>query len=210
MVVCCLQSCFGRPAMLARTPGTRQPMTSVANKRRQTMAVFILLSTFAFGVVGALRFFVRSLDATPSPQPRVKTKGEWVAEVWLEWPICRGSTMYRQRFRFRWMARLAVRFHALLLDAHLPTHYRIRTGAGVLACTGTTTASATGCESWPHRNVSAFTRSGPSTFPAPGTTAASTHGLTRCKVRDFAVPPQVFGSNCFQASVRFRRQGLCL
>jgi hypothetical protein len=90
----------------------------------QTMAVFILLFVLAFGVLAALRLFVRSLDTTPSPQPRVKTKGEWVAEVWLEWPICRGSTMYRQRFRFRWMAYLAVRFHAFLLDAHLPTHYR--------------------------------------------------------------------------------------
>lgn len=57
-------------------------------------------------------------------QPRKGRQGDWVAEVWLEWEVCRGSTMYRQRFSQRWMAYLAVRFHAIVLDGLLPTHYR--------------------------------------------------------------------------------------
>ncbi len=57
-------------------------------------------------------------------KPRKNRRGDWVAEVWLEWEVCRGSTMYRQRFRFRWTAHLSVRLRAILLDGVLPRFYR--------------------------------------------------------------------------------------
>ncbi len=51
-------------------------------------------------------------------------RGEHVVEVWLEWPLCRGSTLYRQRFRSRWLAYASMRIHAMMLDMELPTHWR--------------------------------------------------------------------------------------
>lgn len=36
----------------------------------------------------------RFFGPAPTPTPN----GRWVAESWLEWEICRGSTLYRQRF----------------------------------------------------------------------------------------------------------------
>lgn len=54
---------------------------------------------------------------------RPKPSGRYVAEVWLEWEVCRGSTLYRQRFRSRTAAWLFVRWHALSLDLHLPRYY---------------------------------------------------------------------------------------
>lgn len=50
--------------------------------------------------------------------------GNYVAEVWLEWPICRGSTLYRQRFESQAKAERYARRAAALLDAILPTHWR--------------------------------------------------------------------------------------
>lgn len=53
-------------------------------------------------------------------KPGKNSKGNFVAEIWLVWPVCRGSTMYRQRFRWEWQARLFARFYALVLDGQLP------------------------------------------------------------------------------------------
>lgn len=54
---------------------------------------------------------------------RKKTEGDHVAEIWLDWGIGRGSTLYRQRFKTERGAYRAVRLRALLLDWALPTHY---------------------------------------------------------------------------------------
>lgn len=51
--------------------------------------------------------------------------GDYVAEVWLEWEICSGSTLYRQRFPDVRSAERAVRRAAKKLDGILPTHYRV-------------------------------------------------------------------------------------
>lgn len=50
--------------------------------------------------------------------------GPFVAEVWLDWPICRGSTMYRARFSTQHRAYLAAKSHAVWLDFLLPSAYR--------------------------------------------------------------------------------------
>ena len=52
--------------------------------------------------------------------PKHTPTGMWVAEVWLEWDICTGSTMYRQRFVHRDEALTAVRRAAQKLDWLLP------------------------------------------------------------------------------------------
>ena len=49
---------------------------------------------------------------------------KWVAEVWLEWPLCRGSTLYRASFRWHWLAALSARWHAWRLDTDLPRGWR--------------------------------------------------------------------------------------
>jgi hypothetical protein len=51
------------------------------------------------------------------------THGTFVAEVWLNWEICRGSTMYRQQFSSKWRAAIAVKLHAMALDWILPKYY---------------------------------------------------------------------------------------
>jgi hypothetical protein len=56
--------------------------------------------------------------------PRKPGKGGHIAEVWLEWDVCRGSTLYRQRFQTQWMAALFAKFYAVQLDWVLPTHWR--------------------------------------------------------------------------------------
>ncbi len=48
----------------------------------------------------------------------------YVAEVWLEWPLCKGSTMYRAQARTKLGAYMKVRLAALLLDLLLPSKYR--------------------------------------------------------------------------------------
>jgi hypothetical protein len=55
--------------------------------------------------------------------PKRKSSGDWVAEVWLDWEICAGSTMYRQRFKTQFGAYLAVRARAFALDYLLPQVY---------------------------------------------------------------------------------------
>jgi hypothetical protein len=55
--------------------------------------------------------------------PRIKFEGEFIAEVWIEWEVYRGSTMYRQRFKTRTGAKIASKIHAWILDQALPSHY---------------------------------------------------------------------------------------
>lgn len=50
-------------------------------------------------------------------------EGAHVVEVWLKWSLGQGSTLYRQRFRSRWVALLSLRYRAWLLDVVLPTHW---------------------------------------------------------------------------------------
>lgn len=80
--------------------------------------------TFA-AVLGLLALAIFLLCVGPMLVPRRQAKpgGRYVAEVWLEWEICRGSTLYRQRFRSRTAATLFARWHALCLDLHLPHFY---------------------------------------------------------------------------------------
>lgn len=85
-----------------------------------SFVVFTLAGLLLVLGLGAILFLTHSKQLL---KPRRGRQGDWVAEVWLEWEVCRGSTMYRQRFSQRWMAYLAVRFHALVLDGLLPTHY---------------------------------------------------------------------------------------
>lgn len=47
----------------------------------------------------------------------------YVAEVWLEWPICTGSTMYRTAAKTRWGAWLKAKFAAMVLNLRLPRFY---------------------------------------------------------------------------------------
>jgi len=50
-------------------------------------------------------------------------EGGHVAEVWLEWPLCRGSTLYRQRLATEPQAARFARRMARVLDLVLPTHW---------------------------------------------------------------------------------------
>lgn len=92
-----------------------------------TLQDYLMLAALVgvMAVVGTITGVLLSLVATKTGNyvPKKKDAGQYVAEVWLEWPICRGSTMYRQRFNTQRGAYLAVRLHALLLDWHLPRYY---------------------------------------------------------------------------------------
>lgn len=57
-------------------------------------------------------------------QAEADAKGDWVAEVWLEWEICKGSTLYRARFATEERAARAARANAWVLDMVLPTRYK--------------------------------------------------------------------------------------
>lgn len=46
--------------------------------------------------------------------------GQWVAEVWLEWEVTRGSTMCRERFDTTAQAERAARSAARTIDYWLP------------------------------------------------------------------------------------------
>lgn len=56
--------------------------------------------------------------------------GDFVAEVWLEWLTCRGSTMYRGRFATAARAEAHVRGAARLLDTFLPKSYLLEDWSG--------------------------------------------------------------------------------
>jgi hypothetical protein len=49
--------------------------------------------------------------------------GNFVAEVWMDWEICQGSTLYRERFMTQQRALRAVRSAAKRLDTALPRFY---------------------------------------------------------------------------------------
>lgn len=93
----------------------------------QTILTF--LSTSVIGVLTltalAVLLLLQLLSVRSAPVGQ-----EHVVEVWLEWPICRGSTMYRASFRYRWWAIAMMRYHALKLDWLLPTHYRASDWSG--------------------------------------------------------------------------------
>lgn len=78
-------------------------------------ALFALLFAVATGL--ALRWLRKGTNHHKNP-------GTFVAEVWLNWEICTGSTLYRARFHRRWQAAVAAKVHAMWLDWVLPTHYR--------------------------------------------------------------------------------------
>lgn len=57
-------------------------------------------------------------------------RGDFVAEVWLEWPVCRGSTLYRGRYATRARAVDHARRAAQVLDSVLPRTYRAEDWGG--------------------------------------------------------------------------------
>ena len=82
-----------------------------------------ILLFLGFSFIGFLAAFAFPLYAPVLFRPRQRTTGDWVAEVYLNWEICRGSTMYRQRFRTKEGAARFARFHAWILDRLLPRYY---------------------------------------------------------------------------------------
>ena len=59
--------------------------------------------------------WVKRLFKVPIHNP----EGVWVAEAWLEWEICTGSTLYRERFDIKEDAAKAARKAAASLDFYL-------------------------------------------------------------------------------------------
>ena len=57
--------------------------------------------------------------------------GEWVAEAWLVWDICTGSTMYRERFNTKEEAHEAAKKNAAKLDRWTPSHQNFGISYGV-------------------------------------------------------------------------------
>lgn len=47
----------------------------------------------------------------------------FVAEVWLQWPICRGATMFRATARTKKRALVKAKLRAAMLDLLLPRTY---------------------------------------------------------------------------------------
>ena len=56
-------------------------------------------------------------------KPSPRNKGDFVAEVWLKWEICAGSTLYRQNFKTQWVAHIFAKLYAIILDGLLPRVY---------------------------------------------------------------------------------------
>lgn len=87
------------------------------------------------GLVSALFFMpvlagVLSALSERRAQALEDAKGPWVGEVWLEWSICRGSTMFRARFASKQAAEAAVKSRAAVLDDILPRTYRAEYSCG--------------------------------------------------------------------------------
>lgn len=78
--------------------------------------LFILSLFFATGILAGLSWL--ALRAWLHPRT-----GDHVAEVWLDWGFCRGSTMYRQRFKSKRAAGVYAKLAAMVIDMSLPTHY---------------------------------------------------------------------------------------
>lgn len=85
-------------------------------------AAALLCGIFTIGVALAIRRTLRlhALDK----------EGDYVAEAWLEWSICTGSTMYRGRFASEARAHAEVKSRAMWLDFLLPKYYRAENAAG--------------------------------------------------------------------------------
>jgi hypothetical protein len=65
--------------------------------------------------------------------------GVWVAEAWVEWEICRGSTLYRERFNSIGHAECAAKKGARDLDFWLPRRWGMGIKWGVRrACSADT------------------------------------------------------------------------
>jgi hypothetical protein len=77
--------------------------------------LFIGMSIMAFVALGPPLFLV-------APR-RKRTVGPFVAEVWLDWEICRGSTLYRQSFHSKRAAAIYAKLYAVMLDMTLPKYY---------------------------------------------------------------------------------------
>lgn len=90
------------------------------------MMILIGCGCFALALACLYVLFCCATGAPAWMRPALKKSvGPFVAEVWLDWEICRGSTMYRQSFRSKRMAALFAKFYAVMLDASLPKLYRV-------------------------------------------------------------------------------------
>lgn len=70
--------------------------------------------------LASVLYIARAIGAR---RARRNLQGNWVAECWLEWEICTGSTLYRSRFSTPSAAAAAVRRRARMLDWLLPRMY---------------------------------------------------------------------------------------
>lgn len=68
-------------------------------------------------------YMLRTAGSTIFTPDRVQNP-KCVAEIWLEWPVCRGSTLYRRGFQSSTVAKYYVKVYAWLLDSILPRYYR--------------------------------------------------------------------------------------
>lgn len=79
------------------------------------LMLVLFVVALGVGMLVACFPFLAPLLAKPG-----KSEGTYVAEVWLEWSLCRGSTVYRQRFKTMKQAAFFVRMYARLIDYMLP------------------------------------------------------------------------------------------
>ena len=82
------------------------------------LIVLVFASAFGMPVLCLFPYLAQNVL-----HPRQSNQGDFVAEVWLEWDICRGSTMYRQRFATEKSAARFVKLYAWVLDFMLPKGY---------------------------------------------------------------------------------------
>lgn len=94
------------------------------------MLLHVLFLLFAAAAAGCFALLVLAPWLFESQLPHSSNDGDFVGEVWLEWPVCTGSTLYRQRFRTQRMAALYVKLHAMKLDGLLPKRYRAEMSDG--------------------------------------------------------------------------------
>jgi hypothetical protein len=99
----------------------------LASLRWQLLSAPVNLATGGYTSAGQLpkdsrmvRIF--STPDNPPGQPANTSPG-FVAEVWLAWPVCRGSTMYRVQARTKHGACLKAKIAALKVDWLLPRSY---------------------------------------------------------------------------------------
>ena len=75
-----------------------------------------LLASVLGASVAYLGLCTGSLPLSPTP----RRDGAFIAEVWLDWEVTRGSTMYRQTFESELAAQFFAKFYAAALDTILP------------------------------------------------------------------------------------------